>query len=360
MNSRKEKAWVFIYLAVFAAGLCLAAFAVIWVDPLFHYHPPMTDRYYYILDHEKSINDGITRQFQYSGMITGSSMTENFKASEAEERFGGTFIKVASFNASYREINEIVARAFRRNPGLKLVIRGVDLDFVLEDKDSLRYWETFYPTYLYDDELINDIQYVLNRDILFSWTLGMLSDSGRPGYAPGVTSFDDYGIWYHLHPFGKEAVCPDGLENPVPGTAVHLTVEQKEEVLASCRQNLTDLADQYPEAVFYYFYPPYSLAWWAEKVEDGTVYCLTEAERILTEEILRHPNIRLFSWNDRTEITANLAVYKDRTHYGPEINSLMLEEMQKGIGLVTQDNYEALLEREISLYLTFDYESLLE
>lgn len=360
MKSRNGKKWVLVFLAVLMIGLCMAACTVIWIDPLFHYHPPLADSFFYVLDHERSINDGITRHFQYTGMITGTSMTENFKTSEAEALFGGPFIKVPSFNSGYREINEITERALRRNPDLKLVIRGVDLDFVLVDKDSLRYGESFFPTYLYDDNPLNDIRYVLNRDILFSWTCGMLADSRRPGYTPGIMSFDDYAIWYQLHPFGKEAVCPEGLSNPVPGQAVHLTEEQRMSVLASCRQNLTDLTDRYADVDFYFFIPPYSLAWWAEKVEDGTVYRLIEAERILIEEMLRHPNIRLFSWNDRPDITANLEEYKDRTHYGPKINSLMLAWMRDGTGLIDREHYEAYLERETELYLTFDYASMME
>ena len=95
-------------------------------------------------------------------------------------------------------------------------------------------------------------------------------------------------------------------------------------------------------------------------MEDGTVYRLIEAERILIEEMLRHPNIRLFSWNDRPDITANLEEYKDRTHYGPKINSLMLAWMRDGTGLIDREHYEAYLERETELYLTFDYASMME
>ena len=148
MKSENGKKWVLVFLAVLMTGLGMAAGMVIWIDPLFHYHPPLTDRFFYVLDHERSINDGITRNFRYTGMITGTSMTENFKTSEAEALFGESFIKVPSFNSGYREINEITERALRRNPDLKLVIRGVDLDFVLVDKDSLRYGESFFPTYL--------------------------------------------------------------------------------------------------------------------------------------------------------------------------------------------------------------------
>ena len=56
----------------------------------------------------------------------------------------------------------------------------------------------------------------------------------------------------------------------------------------------------------------------------------------------------------------DLEEYKDRTHYGPKINSLILHNMQEGIGLIKLDNYEELLEQELRLYLTFNYASMME
>ena len=51
------------------------------IDPLFHYHEPVEGLKYPIND-ERYQNDGIIKHFEYNAIITGSSMTENFKTSE--------------------------------------------------------------------------------------------------------------------------------------------------------------------------------------------------------------------------------------------------------------------------------------
>ena len=80
-----------------------------------------------------------------------------------------------------------------------------------------------------------------------------------------------------------------------------------------------------------------------------------EAERIAIEELLKYDNIRLFSFNNLTNITTDLNNYKDATHYGDWINSLILRYMYDGKGLLTAENYEAYLEEERQFWSTFDY-----
>ena len=72
----------FILLTVVALGLIAAN--IIHIDPFFHYHKPDTDKYFYSLNNQRSQNDGIVKHFDYTGLITGTSMTENFSNSEAE------------------------------------------------------------------------------------------------------------------------------------------------------------------------------------------------------------------------------------------------------------------------------------
>ena len=76
------------------------------------------------------------------------------------------------------------------------------------------------------------------------------------------------------------------------------------------------------------------------------------------EEIIRHPNIRLFSWNDRLEIIGNLDNYMDTIHYGEWINDLILQSISEGKGLITGENYEEITDNEMNTYLNFDYTSL--
>lgn len=361
MKHRREKLWTALFAAVFFLGVSGAVWAVAWVDPFFHFHAPRTGEYFYTLDNQRSQNDGITRHFEYTGLITGTSVTKNFRASQAEELFGGRFIKIAYDGASYREVNEAVTRALERNPELRTVIRGLDLEYILAPRDEM--WSadlTLRPVYLYDEDPLNDVHYVLNRDILFSRVIPMMIDRGKSGFRPGITDFDRYDRW-RLSPdwFGPGAVLPDGLEELVPGEPVHLTAEQAEEVRASVRQNLTDAADRYPETEFYCFIPPDCMGWWYRKVEDGSVYAIVEAERVMMEEIFRHPNVRLYSWNDRTDLLGNLDNYTDTVHFGEWVNEWILTAMKDGDGLVTRENCEALLARELDGFLHFDYQGML-
>ena len=74
--------WVTVTLVAALIVLALIIALVAGVDPLFHYHAPL-DGLAYPLEDERYINDGILRHFDYDAVIAGSSMTENFKTSEA-------------------------------------------------------------------------------------------------------------------------------------------------------------------------------------------------------------------------------------------------------------------------------------
>ena len=123
---------------------------------------------------------------------------------------------------------------------------------------------------------------------------------------------------------------------------------------------MTDLAELYRDIDFYYFISPNCMSWWYKKTEKGDVYSIVEAEKIMMEEILKHPNIRLFTWNDLTDLTRNLKNYQDSVHFGEWINEFILQSMKDNYGLITQDNYKEVLEKELKNYLTFDYLSMVQ
>ena len=93
--------WLCATLAVTLLLLCLFAVPTAYIDPLFHYHAPL-EQYQYPLTEERYQNDGIVRHFTYDGIITGTSMTENFKTSEADALFDAHFIKVPLAGALHK------------------------------------------------------------------------------------------------------------------------------------------------------------------------------------------------------------------------------------------------------------------
>lgn len=351
----KTKMWIAGWLIIVLLIAGLLGFWVYKVDPFMHYHKPNTDGYYYLLDNERSQNDGITKHFDYDALITGTSMTENFKTSEMDAIFNCTSIKVPYSGGSYKEINDNLKVALIHNPSLKTIVRGLDTGKFFDDKDVVRLDLGEYPTYLYDDNPFNDVKYLLNRDIIWGRTYGMTIANDTEDFTPGITSFDDYARWQQGFTFGVDTVMPDGIAEFKVGKPIHLTSKDKEIIKGNIEQNVTSLANEYPEVDFYYFFSPYSIAWWQTQVASGNIYKQIEAEQYIIELILEADNIKLFSFNNRYDITTDLNNYKDSTHYGTWVNSLMLKWMHDGECQLKKDNYLDYLSKELDFYTSYNY-----
>ena len=336
--------------------LCIVAVCVstVIIDPFFHYHAPAAWMNYF-LHNERYQNDGILKHFDYDAVITGTSMTQNFKTSEMDEIFGVHSVKTSFSGAYYKEINDRVKTAAASNTNLKCVVRGLDYDSLLLDKDKEKYED--YPDYLYDDILWNDVPYLLNKEVLYEtmWVLARTA-AGKPR-----TTFDEYSSWEHRYEFGKEAV-DNSYTRLTPRTEkeIPLTGNDIEMLRANIEQNVTSAAEQNPDITFYYFFTPYSIYYWDSLNQNGTMRRQLDAERIAIEMMLPYENIRLYSFFDEFDMVCDLDNYKDSGHYSGQINSRILEWMHEGEHLLTKENYEEYCKKTRDFYLSYDYDGLFE
>ena len=104
MNYRR---FVSIVFFVVLLGIVSAASMVVYIDPYFHYHKPNPE-FYYNLKSQRYQNDGILKHFDYDAIITGTSMTENFKSSEFDSLYSVNSIKVSYSGGSFKEINDAI------------------------------------------------------------------------------------------------------------------------------------------------------------------------------------------------------------------------------------------------------------
>lgn len=260
---QKQIIWIAAFFTIVGIILTIVGIWTYKVDPFFHFNKPDTNAYFYKINNQRSQNDGISKNFDYDGIITGTSMTENFKTSEAENIFGGSFIKVPYSGGSFKEINDNLKIALSHNDKIKIIIRGLDMGKFIYDKDFMRDDLGTYPTYLYDDNKINDIQYIYNRDVIFSRVYPMTVENDEETFIGGITSFDSYSNWMRKATFGVNSLYPNELT--VTDTSVeqvNLTDEERDIIRSNIQQNVTSLAEAYPDVTFYYFFTPYSAAWW--------------------------------------------------------------------------------------------------
>ena len=373
----QPKKWIFSFIVIFAAALALCAGVTAWIDPFFHYHAPLAG-FDYVLDNERSQNDGIIRHFDYDAVITGTSLTQNFKKSEADALFGVNSIKVCFAGATFSEIGRNIEKALDTH-AVKAVIRCLDDSYLVRDPEEMREDMGDYPDWLYNDDPIDDVKYLLSGDVLTRYCGPMLVRRLR-GIPGGITSFDAYSNWMEDAEFGHDPVMwnvlssessehigsglvsMDGYRFMSAVPQRRMTEEEKETERRNIAANVTAAAAAHPETVFYYYFAPLSEIGWQQLYAAGEAGARIEAQVIAAGEILACDNIRLFGFAADTLITQDPDNYKDTGHYGEWVNTRILEAMaEKGAGgeapafpegfRLTADNLPAYRARLEALYL---------
>lgn len=337
-------------------GCLLAGGAfVVYVDPFFHYHAPIKNLQYPLMrENERYQTDGILKHWDYDAIIIGTSMTECFNTSDMNYLFGVNAVKTPLAGGLFKEINDNLKRAFSSGNDIRMVLRSIEYQCIAEDKDATK--DIYdYATYMTNDNPLDDAPYVWNKEVI-----------GRAGQVllytlrgETTTSFDEYANWMQNNYFGPAYVYMSYEHGTKADRERVMTEEEETRIRENIRQNVTELADEHPETTFYLFFPPYSIGYWDNVCNKGELNWHLELERIAMEEVLQHPNIKLYSFSMCDEIT-DLYNYCDLEHYAQWINYSLLVKMSQNQGLLTQDNYLDYIEQEREYFSNFDYQSFWE
>lgn len=347
MNAEK---WFKRSICILAAAVALAVLMVWVVDPYFHFHKPFPFISYHLYE-ERYINDGISRNFDYDAIVTGTSMAQNFRTTEIDALFGTNCVKETFSGAGYMELSANLERALERNGNLRTVIWAMDYNALFREADWDR--EEEYPDYLYDDSIWNDTMYIFNKDM---WYSAMSKNILMTLLRIPSTTMDEYSSWAEK-PSGVQYVIGHYHRYPFV-EFIPFTGEGQEMVRENVQKNFVDLVNKYPDTLFYIFYTPYSILSWDSVSQEGMLELQLGAEEIATELLLECPNVRLYNFNDNRELINNMDNYRDKEHYNAEVNSWILQWMKDGVGLVTKENYERRLAQDREYFLNYDYESM--
>ena len=359
------KKWFYSSLILLAVSLLAIGGCVFWTDPFFHYRSPRP-YLFYDLEEQRYQNDGITRHFDYDAIITGTSMTENFSASEFDRFFGTNSIKVPFSGATYKEIEENLKVSYESGHAPKYVLRGLDYTLLVRDKDELRLDMGEYPEYLTNKNPIDDVKYLLNRDAVVTYTIPMLIGYLK-GEEGGHTSFDVYSYTASRNQFSKEEALAGRTSFSEPQQINGVLEEEMDMVTENIRSNVLSVAALHPETTFLYFFPPYSMAYFGGLKEDGDLEKELEYKKKAIELMLEYDNIHIYSFTTATDITADLDRYRDQAHYDENVSSWIIEKIAESENgqnpsdfRITRDNAMQYLDEEKDLLMNYDYNSLID
>lgn len=338
------------FIILFLIGIIGITSFVIVIDPNFHYHKPLPFIHYKLMN-QRYQNNGIVKNFDYDAIITGTSMTENFKTSELDELFHVNSIKVSLSGSFFKETNDLLATALKSNPNIKYIIRSLDDYALFASKDETGYDIHSYPNYLYNDNLFDDVNYILNKNNVLTSISFLLNKK--------TTTFDEYTYWSDSMTYGKQKL--DSIyTRPEIQEETEMTQEDIVRLKENIQQNVIELAKSYPNVEFYYFYPPNSIYMFDGNYRKGTLNKGLLGEEMVTELLLEYDNIHVFSFLDAHDIINDLDNYKDLIHYSGEINSRILQDMKNGNHELTKDNYKDFYQEMSEYYNNFDYDKLFE
>lgn len=346
MKIFKKIIFIVILLILLVSG------TVIIVDPFFHYHKPLSFINYFMNNNQQRyMNNGIVRNFDYNAIITGTSMTENFKSSQFDELFNTNSVKVPFSGGSYKEINDNIEVALRNNKNIKYILRGLDYWKINEEFSKMSY--DSYPEYLYDNDIFNDYKYILNRGSFFQSLINILKSIS----SKSKINFDEYSSWWN-DKGGKEVVLRTYERPKQENIEKFLSQEDIKRVDKNIEENVIKLPKQYPDTKFIYFITPYSIVYFDELNQKNEIEKQIMTEKYMIEKILEIPNIELYSFFNKYEMITNLDNYKDAGHYIGHINDQILIWIKNKKYRLTKENYEEYIDKNLEFYKNYDYESI--
>lgn len=364
MEEKKELRQFMICFAVTVLTFAvLFGSFVILIDPFFHYHAPCFN-IPVILENAVYQTAGAARNLKYDSAIVGTSMTENMHTSWFDEELGWDTMKLSYSGARSNDLKAIYGQISRKEGELKHVVMDIN-SYQLTCESWTSYVER--PHYLYDDHLYNDGQYIYNHDVLLVSIRRSLDGlKGVPDNIDSAYTWEDESL------FGKEVTLrasEDTRKQLIGGRAVDAqlyavtgtTSDSLDEKLKTCQENLDNILPfmkEHPQTEFWVMIPPYSVLYWEQEILQGELEDIIAVYAYAIRELLNCDNVKVFYFQNETEIITNLDNYRDSGHHTPEFNRYMFECMRDGQNLLTLENYKQELEKMYEIARDFDYEAL--
>lgn len=338
-------------------------------DPLSIFHKPWDRPFTVGRDALRLQNLALIREFAFDSVIMGNSYTQNTSAAEAGKIFGGHFFNLSMAGGNLMENSIIMGYVLRDRP--------VRMVFTLLSEVISRTGPKKYPlenwAFLYDKNIFNDFTAYMNEKFLTClgrWShekecVGEEVDFDRPGAWYMIPSraarFGGVDNWILCHNDPQinsllHETLPVAAQR-IPDAQNMLSAQQIEDIREYFNDFIVTLAKQYPQTRFIYFFNPSSRLSRSINYRNGTHSHYEAKVRLAVQAAQAIPNLEIYAFDDQ-DFTANVAFYKDSTHYSPEINSWILQAVSEKKNLLTPDNVETYLGDVMAKVQAYDLNGL--
>ncbi|MBP3485596.1 MAG: hypothetical protein J6J81_02050, partial [Oscillospiraceae bacterium] len=238
---RAYRRWACGVLAAIVVLLAVCGATVYLVDPCLYYRMPT--RYQPVFFSERYQAAGLARNVEADTVLMGTSMAANYRAGQIGETFGGMAVRITIPDGYFSEFDKVMNVLFKaRTP--QRVVFGLDLNILVRDGSGVT---AAMPDYLYNDNPLDDVKYLLNKDTLYYSVYVLMANQWGQGETldEGFT-WDKDGIWWNHATALGGYTRPEPAAEPLPGDAF----------LANTAANLKVVCrwvEQHPDTEFRFF-----------------------------------------------------------------------------------------------------------
>ena len=307
----------------------------------------------------------LINKYDFDSAIVGSSAAQNFKAKNANEKLGGTFLNLSP-PGSLLEERKVVLEYFLTKKKVKTLIISIDGVSKIQRNQGipLESW-----AFLYNDNHFDDLSLYANRKYfpyinchslfsneIFVYLLGRCprhkirekiedltewqSDPFHNGRFGGIESWRKHQKNFQVERSISEIRTASQKLQTKRNTPV--SEEEKWYEPTEFSKNILPLIKRYPDTRFILFFPPYSIYQFAIDVQTRP-YFFAQYKDLVEKVVLEtegFSNAEVYWFNDQDFIT-NIANYKDLTHHHAKLNSMFLDHFRDRRSIIHARNCQS-------------------
>ncbi|MFT3984070.1 MAG: hypothetical protein QM697_09185 [Lachnospiraceae bacterium] len=328
--------------------LSLLALLVIVVDPFIHYHAPV-GRLAPVETDERSALIGVARNMDYDTALIGSSMSENFEAGWFEDGvFGERCVKLSLQGAHFSDYALLFEETLQKQ-GTKNIVFSLDTYLLTNPPQD---YPVTIPSYLSNHFYPDDAYYLWNKSVLLEYLPKFLINNVREGY-----NADSAYVWADDYDFSKYITRGSYFAQRLLKTEPEKAYDTYFAYSDAFLESITPYIESRPDVTFYCYSSPYSILFWDDSMRHGNTTAEICALSRVFEKLLSYDNVRIFYFQDDTDMITNLDNYRDYSHFDQPINYYMYECMRDGKKELTSGTYYDTLLNMYSFAASYDYES---
>ncbi len=325
-------------LIVLILALLPGVFVILKFDP--YLYLGLQPKPYIYIPNERFQIPGMARHEDYDIAVLGTSMIENFSDSYLSAKFGGKALRLP-LNASYITEQIKVLDISKKYKDVKTVLWAIDYRTVDINVGDVYLKNVKFPEYLYDEKPLNDWRYIISHNNFF-WALKQyqMRKTGENPFNYMVTDREILNTWTWKGT-NKALIVQDYKEiyegtkslydkiNNLPVEVVKNTIDE----------TLIKTIEKYPDTEFKLFFAPKSILWFKLLDQRGILEKKLEVLTYVVDKVSAYPNVEIYNFQNVFELTENLDLYLDITHFNKTGNYYMADSMAEKKHLVDSQSF---------------------